>query len=239
MGDTGLEPVTPSVSRRTGPLPKEPRTTFRLSHYTRLDGFATRCKALQICSEYRGITTVDEEQNGRLPAWVFADCLIRSGKWLRRSKALDQRADLGLLAGCRELPRQGGRPTSESENVRHTLRFVRRSYDKSPVVDFGRVVLKSNQTLIETGSPWATINTGDWDPFGTIASGAVPTRGKVLGQRSMRDEVAAYYAEEFGRTPLMNSHAGRDHLTNDFAQLLGQGSWSVGRRMGRRTTRTR
>jgi uncharacterized protein (DUF1501 family) len=44
----------------------------------------------------------------------------------------------------------------------------------------------------------------------------------------MLHDVVIYCAGEFGRTPLINGHAGRDHWSNCFSVLLAGGGLKVG-----------
>jgi uncharacterized protein (DUF1501 family) len=48
----------------------------------------------------------------------------------------------------------------------------------------------------------------------------------------MLDDVLIYCAGEFGRTPLMNGHAGRDHWSNCFTVMLAGGGIVGGRVVG-------
>ena len=48
----------------------------------------------------------------------------------------------------------------------------------------------------------------------------------------MLDDVLIYCAGEFGRTPLINGHAGRDHWANCFSVLLGGGGLKGGQVVG-------
>jgi uncharacterized protein (DUF1501 family) len=48
----------------------------------------------------------------------------------------------------------------------------------------------------------------------------------------MLDDVVIYCAGEFGRTPLINGNAGRDHWSNCFSVLLGGGGIQGGRIVG-------
>ena len=44
-----------------------------------------------------------------------------------------------------------------------------------------------------------------------------------LDERGMLDNTLVYCAGEFGRTPLINGHAGRDHWSNCFTVMLSGG----------------
>jgi hypothetical protein len=96
--------------------------------------------------------------------------------------------------------------------------------------------------LIEAGSTCVTVNTGYWDHHDLIATGleqqlppldaAIATLVEDLDQRGMLDDVVIYCAGEFGRTPLINGHAGRDHWSNCFSVLLGGGGLKGGQIVG-------
>ena len=52
-----------------------------------------------------------------------------------------------------------GRPTSEQDNIRQALRFVRQLYDSSPALDFGPMALKNvRQAMIEADRSRKLIN---------------------------------------------------------------------------------
>src|SRR3954454_16290169 len=52
-----------------------------------------------------------------------------------------------------------GRPTSEQDNIRQALRFVRRTYGSTPAADFGPLALKNvRQAMIEGGRSRKLIN---------------------------------------------------------------------------------
>ncbi|MBM4072221.1 MAG: DUF1501 domain-containing protein [Planctomycetes bacterium] len=96
--------------------------------------------------------------------------------------------------------------------------------------------------LVEAGSTCVTINTGYWDHHDHIASGlaeqlppfdaAIATLVEDLEARGMLDDVVLYCAGEFGRTPLTNGHAGRDHWSDCFSVLIGGGGLRGGQVVG-------
>jgi uncharacterized protein (DUF1501 family) len=53
-----------------------------------------------------------------------------------------------------------------------------------------------------------------------------------LDGRGMLDDVLIFCAGEFGRTPLINGHAGRDHWPNCFSVLFGGGGVRGGQLIG-------
>jgi hypothetical protein len=96
--------------------------------------------------------------------------------------------------------------------------------------------------LIEAGARCVNINTGNWDHHDNIAKGleqhlspldrAIATLVQDLDERGMLNDVMIYCVGEFGRTPRMNGHAGRDHWSNCFSVMLAGGGIKGGRIVG-------
>lgn len=96
--------------------------------------------------------------------------------------------------------------------------------------------------LIEAGSVCVTVNTGYWDHHNDIfpsleghlgpLDAAIATLVEDLTDRGMLDDVLILCAGEFGRTPLINGHAGRDHWANCFSVLFGGGGLKGGMTVG-------
>ena len=96
--------------------------------------------------------------------------------------------------------------------------------------------------LVEAGARCVNINTGNWDHHNDIAKGldehlppldrAIATLVEDLSTRGLLDDVIIYCAGEFGRTPRMNGHAGRDHWSDCFSVLLAGGGIHGGRIVG-------
>lgn len=96
--------------------------------------------------------------------------------------------------------------------------------------------------LVEAGARCVNINTGNWDHHNDIAKGldehlppldrAIATLIEDLETRGLLDEVIVYCVGEFGRTPRMNGHAGRDHWSDCFSVLLAGGGIQGGRVVG-------
>jgi hypothetical protein len=96
--------------------------------------------------------------------------------------------------------------------------------------------------LVEAGSTCVTINTGYWDHHAEIHKGmeehlppldaAIAALVEDLDDRGMLEEVVVYSAGEFGRTPLINGIAGRDHWPGSFSVLFGGGGLKGGRVIG-------
>lgn len=113
--------------------------------------------------------------------------------------------------------------------------------DKYGRHQYGQSALLARR-LVEAGSRCVTINTGYWDHHNNIESGleehlppldrAIAALVEDLVDRKMLDDVLIYCAGEFGRTPLMNGHAGRDHWANCFTVMLAGGGIEGGRIVG-------
>ncbi|MCE9564068.1 MAG: DUF1501 domain-containing protein [Planctomycetes bacterium] len=96
--------------------------------------------------------------------------------------------------------------------------------------------------LVEAGTTCVTINTGYWDHHDDIEKGleqqlspldtAIGALVEDLDDRGMLDDVIIYCAGEFGRTPLINGNAGRDHWSECFSVLLAGGGLKGGRLIG-------
>lgn len=96
--------------------------------------------------------------------------------------------------------------------------------------------------LVEAGARCVNINTGNWDHHNDIAKGldehlppldrAIATLVEDLEKRGLLDDVIIYCVGEFGRTPRMNGHAGRDHWSDCFSVLLAGGGIQGGRVVG-------
>jgi hypothetical protein len=119
------------------------------------------------------------------------------------------------------------------ENARLRDRYGRHLYGQSALLA---------RRLVEAGSTCVTINTGYWDHHNDIEKGleehlppldaAIATLIEDLEARGMLDDVVVYCAGEFGRTPLINGHAGRDHWSNCFSVLIGGGGLQGGQVVG-------
>ena len=96
--------------------------------------------------------------------------------------------------------------------------------------------------LVEAGARCVNINTGNWDHHNDIAKGldehlppldrAIAALVEDLTARGMLNDVIIYCVGEFGRTPRMNGHAGRDHWSDCFSVLLAGGGIQGGRIVG-------
>ena len=120
-----------------------------------------------------------------------------------------------------------------SEPAKLRDRYGRHQYGQSALLA---------RRLVEAGTACVTINTGYWDHHNEIEKGleqhlppldrAIAVLIEDLETRGMLDDVLIYCAGEFGRTPLMNGHAGRDHWSNCFTVMLAGGGLKGGRVVG-------
>lgn len=120
-----------------------------------------------------------------------------------------------------------------AEDVRLRDRYGRHRYGQSALLA---------RRLIEGGARCVNINTGNWDHHNDVQKGldehlppldrAIATLIDDLKQRGMLNDVLVYCVGEFGRTPRMNGHAGRDHWSDCFSVLLAGGGIVGGRVVG-------
>jgi len=112
---------------------------------------------------------------------------------------------------------------------------------------FGQSALLARR-LVEAGVTFVTVNCVPWDHHGNggrlrTAEGAkqlIPPFDKALAalvndliERGLYERTLVVAMGEFGRTPRMNSDAGRDHWGNVFSVLMGCGSMRMGQTIGR------
>jgi Protein of unknown function (DUF1501) len=111
---------------------------------------------------------------------------------------------------------------------------VRESYGRG----VGQMLLAARR-LIEAGARFVTVGLGGWDThagnFATLRQRLLPQLDQSLSallsdlaQRRLLDKTVVYCAGEFGRTPLINSAAGRDHWPQSMAVLLAGGGLKRG-----------
>ncbi len=125
---------------------------------------------------------------------------------------------------------------------------VRQSFGRHT---FGQSALVARR-LVERGVTFVTVNCVPWDHHGS--SNRYPTEegakwlippldnaiaGLVedLDQRGLYDDTMIIAMGEFGRTPRMNTYAGRDHWGRTFSVLIGGGGMKMGQVIGRSNPR--
>ena len=141
--------------------------------------------------------------------------------------------DLLTQAGVREAFDLSREPASvRDEYGRHT---------------FGQSALLARR-LVEHGVTFVTVNTQPWDHHGTAnrlptekgakqlippVDCAIATLVRDLIDRGLYEKTLVVAMGEFGRTPKMNSAAGRDHWGHAFSVLLGGGRFRMGQTIGK------
>ena len=116
---------------------------------------------------------------------------------------------------------------------------------------FGQSALAARR-LVEHGVTFVTVNCVPWDHHGSPGQykteegarllippldRAIATLVEDLIDRGMYDKTLIVAMGEFGRTPRMNSNAGRDHWGNTFSVLFGGGGMRMGQTIGRSSPR--
>ena len=96
--------------------------------------------------------------------------------------------------------------------------------------------------LVEAGSRFVTLNTGYWDDHGNLKGGLdnkMPRHDRAVGvliqdlaERGMLDDTLVVSAGVFGRTPVMNKDAGRDHWPQAQSVLIAGGGYRHGQVIG-------
>ena len=97
--------------------------------------------------------------------------------------------------------------------------------------------------IVEAGARFVTVSSGGWDTHGnnfkSLRSGRLPELDcgvsnliQDLRDRSMLDDVTVIVWGEFGRTPKINSKAGRDHWSRVMSVLLAGGGMKNGQVIG-------
>ncbi len=137
-----------------------------------------------------------------------------------------------------------GRQAAEAFDIRAEPDRVRDHYGRHT---FGQSALLARR-LVEAGVTFVTVNCVPWDHHGNggrykTAEGAqllIPPFDKALAalvhdliERGLYERTLVVAMGEFGRTPRMNSDAGRDHWGNVFSVLMGCGSMKMGQVIGR------
>ncbi|HEY3789647.1 MAG TPA: DUF1501 domain-containing protein [Urbifossiella sp.] len=137
-----------------------------------------------------------------------------------------------------------GKQAAEAFDINAEPDRVRDRYGRHT---FGQSALLARR-LVEAGVTFVTVNCVPWDHHGNggrlrTAEGAkqlIPPFDKALAalvndlfERGLYERTLVVAMGEFGRTPRMNSDAGRDHWGNVFSVLMGCGSMKMGQVIGR------
>ncbi len=125
----------------------------------------------------------------------------------------------------------------EAFDVSREPESIRQRYGNS----WGEQALVARR-LIEAGVRFVSLNTGYWDDHGNIERGLnnkMPRHDRAVGtliadlhDRGMLDDVLVVSAGEFGRTPVINREAGRDHWPQAQSILLAGGGYRHGQVIG-------
>lgn len=96
--------------------------------------------------------------------------------------------------------------------------------------------------LIEAGVRFVTLSIGSWDTHGQNFQSlkkqlpqvdrAIANLIQDLNDRGMQDDVVTVMWGEFGRTPKVNSNAGRDHWSPAMSALVAGGGLKMGQAVG-------
>jgi hypothetical protein len=167
---------------------------------------------------------------------------------LEAREALRDRFDRGLraldsaevMAGLDRSHRQAAE-ILRSDRVRAALDLSREPDALRD--DYGRTALGQGalaaRRLIEAGARFVTLGFGGWDTHGdnfrALRGRLLPPLDKALStlvrdleSRGLLDETVVVCAGEFGRTPRVNTAAGRDHWSRSMAVLLAGGGFPGG-----------
>ncbi len=124
-------------------------------------------------------------------------------------------------------------------NLKDEPAKVREEYGRNR---FGQSCLLARR-LVEAGVRCVTINMGGWDThtdnFNALKNGLLPPLDKGyaallndLHRRGMLDTTLVVWMGEFGRTPRVNSAAGRDHWPGAISVCMGGGGVKTGMVIG-------
>ena len=127
-------------------------------------------------------------------------------------------------------------------------REIRSRYGRGGGNGIGQSCLLARR-LVERGVPFVTVTSNGWDTHQKIISlkerypgdrhAHLPSLDRAFGalvgdldERGMLDETLVVVMGEFGRTPKINSNAGRDHWPNAFSVALAGGGVRGGQVLG-------
>jgi hypothetical protein len=124
-------------------------------------------------------------------------------------------------------------------NLKEEKDEVRAEYGRN---HFGQSCLLARR-LVEAGVRCVTINMGGWDThtdnFTSLKGSLLPQVDggysallKDLHQRGMLDTTLVIWMGEFGRTPVINASAGRDHWAGSTVVCMGGGGIKTGMAVG-------
>ncbi|MDP7017530.1 MAG: DUF1501 domain-containing protein [Pirellulaceae bacterium] len=182
--------------------------------------------------------------NLTMPGGLTAASLASRRRLLKEFDSINRDIDQsGVMKGldtfkAQALEMVSGKRVREAFDINQEDPKTRDRYGRH---QYGQSALLARR-LVEAGARCITINTGYWDHHNEIEKGleehlppldrAIAGLVADLHERGMLDDVMIYCAGEFGRTPLINGHAGRDHWSNCFTVMLAGGGIQGGRVVG-------
>jgi hypothetical protein len=112
------------------------------------------------------------------------------------------------------------RTLMKRQDLFDTAKFDPRDVERYGTHEFGRHMLQARK-MLEAGVTFVKVNSYGWDTHGDNFNGHLSLMPKFdqafasmiedLADRSMLDNVLVIAMSEFGRTPRINGHIGRDH----------------------------
>jgi hypothetical protein len=198
-----------------------------------LEVTVVRVNPIEAVVDTRGVTlpggfTLDqlENRNGLMRSFDRAFETDRRSDLADGLDAFHQQA-LDILRSAR---------TREALDLGLEKETLRTRYGQTP---FGQGCLAARR-LVEAGVRFITVGTQEnWDThtqnFGALRTRLLPSLDQTLSalvedldDRGLLDSTIVYCAGEFGRTPKVNRHAGRDHWARSMAVVLAGGGFRRG-----------
>jgi hypothetical protein len=182
-----------------------------------------------------------------MPAARLRDRMALATIFNRTLSDLDRSASTGVIDAHYQRAVQvlTGRRMQEAFEIERESSALRSSYGDHPL---GQGLLLARR-LIEAGVTYIVVNAGreaSWDThannFKSLKDVLLPPmdRGvsallRDLDERGLLDEVLVLVAGEMGRTPIVNSAAGRDHWTTAYSIFMAGGGLTRGQVLGSTT----
>jgi uncharacterized protein (DUF1501 family) len=170
----------------------------------------------------------------RRELWKTIDNLQRQADQQLANMSAHQQAAFDLL---------GSQPVRDAFDISQEPDSLRDQYGRHT---FGQSALLARR-LVERGVTFVTVNTQPWDHHGTAnrhptevgAKLLIPPTDRAIAalirdliNRGLYEKTLVVGMGEFGRTPKMNSAAGRDHWGHAFSVLMGGGGFKMGQAIG-------
>jgi hypothetical protein len=176
-----------------------------------------------------------------LPEGFSVDALNRRDQLLNQFDESFKALDSAELPACLDRFHQQALDILRSDKARRAFDLdaepatTRQAYGPSP---FGASMLTARR-LVEAGVRFVTLGLGGWDThvggFQTMRTQLLPQLDRPLGAliadldaRGLLESTIVCCAGEFGRTPRVNSSAGRDHWARSMSVLLAGGGFPRG-----------